>query len=281
MLLFRRVTIVGLGLIGGSLGMAIRRKHLAREVVGLSRSAAVIRRARARGAIDRGTRHGAEAVAAADLVIIATPVDAIVPTAMRLRRLMRPGAILTDVGSTKGRIVSRLERALAGRVRFVGSHPLAGSERRGIEAAQAGLFTGAACVVTPTSNTDRRALAQVRRLWRALGLRVVSMGPAAHDRVLGAVSHLPHLAAFALTASTDRRALALAPCSFLEATRVANSDPDLWDDILLDNRAAVRAALRRFGASLKSYDRALRRNDRRSLRALLRRAHAIRQRLPE
>lgn len=281
MSLFRQVTIVGLGLIGGSVGMAIRRARLARAVVGLSRSASTIRRARRLGAIDCGTLDSAEAVAAADLVILATPVDAIIPTATRLARFMRPEAVMTDVGSTKGRIVRRLDRLLAGRVRFVGSHPLAGSECRGIEAARADFLKGAACIVTPTPRTDRRALSVVARLWRALGVRVVSMEPAAHDAALGAVSHLPHLLAFALVAATDRRALAVAPRSFLEATRVAKSDPDLWDDILLSNRAAVRAAMRRFTHAVSRYDQALRRGDRRTLIQLLRHAQTIRQRLPE
>ena len=281
MALFRRVTIVGLGLIGGSVGMAIRRAKLAHEVVGLSRSASVIRQARRLGAIDRGTLEAAEAVAASDLVILATPVDAIVPTAIRLARLMPPAAILTDVGSTKAQIVRRLDTALAGRVRFVGSHPLAGSECRGIEAAQAGLLAHAACIVTPTSRTDRHALAQVTRLWNRLGMRVVSMDPARHDAVLGAVSHVPHLLAFALTASTSRRALAVAPRSFLDATRVAQSDPDLWDDILLSNRAAVRASLRRVVHALGRYDHALRRNDRHTLIRLLRHAQSIRRRLSD
>ena len=242
---FKQVTIVGLGLIGGSLGMAIRRRRVARRVVGLSRSMATVRAARRRGAIDAGTTDATHAVWDADIVVIATPVATIVPQAMRLARLMKPGAILMDVGSTKGEIVKALDRALPRQVSFVGAHPLAGSEQQGIAAAQADLFHGSTCVLTATRRTDRTALRRVNALWRAVARQVVVLPPDAHDRALAAVSHLPHLLAFCLVDATDENALALAPRSFLEATRVAKSDPDLWDDILLSNRRALVRALDR------------------------------------
>src|SRR3989338_377922 len=153
MTLFKQVTIVGLGLMGGSLGLAIRRNRLASTVVGLSSHAATLRRAKARGAINSGTTNAKQAVQDADLVVLATPVDTIVPLALRLTTWMRPGSILTDVGSTKATIVNALERRLPRHVAFVGAHPLAGSEQRGIEAAEAWLFDGAVCVLTPTPHT--------------------------------------------------------------------------------------------------------------------------------
>ena len=277
---FNQITIVGLGLIGGSLGMAIRRKRLARRVVGLSRTPATIRRAARVGAIDNGTTDARDAVRAAGLVILATPVDLIVRDARRLSPWMRPGSIVSDVGSTKAAITRALG-ALPHGVAFVGAHPLAGSEKRGIDAAEPMLFDGSVCILTPTRGTDARALAAVRRLWQAVTRRVVTMSPERHDRLLAAVSHLPHLLAFSLVGATPTAALPLAPRSFLEATRVAKSDPDLWDDILLSNRDAVLAGMARFDARWRQFRRALTARDRRRLGHLLRHAQTIRQTLAD
>ena len=276
MALFNRVTIVGLGLIGGSLGMAITRRRLAREVVGLSRTPATLRKAKQRGAIDAGTTDAARAVRDADLVILATPVDTIIPQAKRLARVMRPGSILTDVGSAKHQIVRALTGALPHGVAFVGAHPLAGSEQRGIEAARLDLFDGSVCIVARTLKTDPQALARVMRLWKALTSQVLVMEPAAHDRLAAATSHLPHLLAFCLMEATDPSALAIAPRSFLEATRVAKSDPGLWDGIFLSNRMAVLAAMDRFDRQWRTLRRQLTRGDRAALRRFLNRAQAIR-----
>ena len=262
MALFRQITIVGLGLIGGSLGMAIRRRRLAQVVVGLSRTSSTLRRAKARGAIDVGTRDARRAVRDADLVLLATPVDAIVPYARRLVRWMKPGSVLSDVGSSKGRIVRALERALPRHVAFVGAHPLAGSERRGIEAARADLFGGSVCIVTTTRRTPRRALRAVTRLWKPLVGRVIVMDPARHDHLLAAVSHAPHLVAFCLVKATDRKALTLAPRSFLDATRVAKSDPALWDDIFLSNRSALLSAMGAFDRHWRALRTTISRGDR-------------------
>ena len=281
MALFKRVTIVGLGLIGGSLGMAITRRRLAREIVGLSRTSATLRKAKQRGAIDAGTTDAARAVRDADLVILATPVDTIVPQGRRLARLMRPGSILTDVGSTKRQIVRALTGALPHGVAFVGAHPLAGSEQRGIEAARLDLFDGSVCIVARTLKTDPQALARVMRLWKALTSQVLVMEPAAHDRLVAAISHLPHLIAFCLMEATRPSALAIAPRSFLEATRVAKSDPELWDGILLGNRTAVLAAVGRFDQHWRRVRHLLEEHDVRALQRFLRHAQALRQTLPE
>ena len=277
--MFNRVTIIGLGLIGGSLGMAITQRRLARRVVGASRSEATIRQAKRRRAIDVGTTDAVAAVRDADLVVLATPVDAIVPHAKRLAPYMRPGSILTDVGSVKGPIVGALERAMPRRVAFIGSHPLAGSEQRGIGAASASLFEGSACIVTATPRTDRRALRDVSRLWKMIVRRVVVMSPERHDRRVAAISHLPHALAFCLMEATDAGALDLAARSFLDATRVAASDPELWDDIFLSNRSALLAAMKRFDHRWRILQAHLMRQDRAALRRLMRHAQATRQAL--
>jgi prephenate dehydrogenase len=276
--MFKQVTIVGLGLIGGSLGMAIRRKRLAGEVVGLSRTARTVAQARRLGAIDAGTTDAARAVREADLVILATPVDTIVPYAKRLSRFMRRGAVISDVGSTKRRIVEALTRSLPRHVAFVGAHPIAGSEQRGIGAATPRLFDGSVCVLTPTARTNRRALSIAKRLWAPLAGRVVTMDPRAHDRLLGAASHLPHLIAFALAGAASPSA-SCPTRSFLEMTRIAKSDPDLWDDIFLSNRDAVLAAAANFERHWNALRKALARRDRVALRRLLSRAKVRRDAL--
>ena len=276
--LFDCVTIVGLGLIGGSVGLAARRRGLARTVVGLSRREATIRRARTRGAIDWGTTDPARAVRDADLVVLATPVDILVPQALRLARVMRPGGLLTDTGSTKAAVVEALDRRLPPRVAFVGAHPVAGSEQRGLDAAQADLFDDSLCVMTPTARTDPRALAAVARFWTRLGMRVVTMSPARHDRLLAGGSHLPHLIAYALAGSI-RPGLPRAPRSFTDVTRIARSEPDLWDDIFLSNRRPLLAALVAFTRELERLGRAVASGDRASLRRRLARAKARRDAL--
>ena len=281
MALFNRITIVGLGLIGGSVGMTIRRRRLAGEVVGLSRTAATVRRAKARGAIDTGTTDVARAVRDADLVMLASPVEMLIPHAKRLARFMRPGSILTDVGSVKGRMVRTLTGTLPRGVAFVGAHPLAGSEQRGLAAARTDLFDEAVCILTKTRRTDPRALAQVRRLWKALVRQVLVMDPARHDRLIAAASHLPHVLAFCLVDAVPHGALAIAPRSFLEATRVAKSDPELWDDILLGNRQAVLAAMHHFDRRWARIRRLLDSQDPRALKRFLAHAHAIRQTLSD
>ncbi|MBI2105158.1 MAG: prephenate dehydrogenase/arogenate dehydrogenase family protein [Candidatus Omnitrophica bacterium] len=276
--LFQQVTIVGLGLIGGSLGMAIRRRRAARTVVGVSRRPASWRRAKRLGAIDWGTTDMARAVAGADVVVLATPVDAIAPFGRRAARSMRPGSVLTDVGSAKAAIVRALERGLPRGIHFVGAHPIAGSEQRGIEAADARLFDGAVCILTPTARTDRRALQAVRRLWSPLVGRVVAMSPQRHDRLLAQLSHLPHLIAYSLAGAIPD-SLPRLPQSVLDMTRIARSDPDLWDDIFLANRANLLEAMDRFDARWRALRRLLAGSRRLALRRTLARAQSRRNAL--
>ena len=279
MALFDRVTIVGLGLIGGSLGLALKRKRLARNVVGWSRREATLRQARASGAIDWGTTDLRRAVADADLVVLATPVDVIVPLGLRAARQMKPGSILTDVGSTKEGIVHALERRLPAGVAFVGAHPLAGSERRGIHAARRSLYDGSLCILAVTRRTNRRALNRVRRLWSAVAERVLVMDPARHDRLLAVVSHLPHVIAFCLMGAADRAALAIAPRSFQEVTRIAKSDSGLWEAIFVTNRGPINAAMRRFEQQWQTLRRHLAWSDRAALRRFLAGSKARRETL--
>ena len=268
--MFQQVTIVGLGLIGGSLGMALKRRRLAKVVVGLSRRRVTLRRAKALGAIDVGTTNPKRAIEAADLVVLATPVETIMAQ-RRFTSFMRPGSLLTDVGSTKVRIVETFERSLPPQINFVGAHPLAGSAQRGIEAADARLFDEAICILTPTPRTNRAALRQVKTFWAAMVDHVVTMSPHRHDQMLASTSHLPHAIAYALAGSVHS-SLPHAPRSLLDMTRIAQSDPDLWDDIFLSNRRELLAALERFNRHLRQFRQMLARGQRAKLRHWLSRA---------
>ncbi|MEK6606189.1 MAG: prephenate dehydrogenase/arogenate dehydrogenase family protein, partial [Myxococcota bacterium] len=224
------IAILGTGLIGASLGLALRRTGLATTIVGFDRSRAHADRARRIGAIDRVARSPAAAARGADVVVIAVPVFAIVKTA----RAARParGAIVTDVGSVKAPIVAALDAP-----NFVGAHPLAGSDHSGPDAASATLFRGRTCVVTRGAKTSARAGRAVSRLWSSVGARVVHAGAETHDRLMALSSHVPHLVAFGLALQAQPLARAWVAPSLREMTRVAGSDPALWREILLANRA--------------------------------------------
>ena len=278
---FKQVTIVGLGLIGSSLGMALRRRKLAARVVGLSRSRITCAQAKRAGAIDLGTTETRQAVAEADVVVLATPVDTIVPHAHRLAHAMKAGALLTDVGSTKREIVEQLERSLPARILFIGGHPLAGSERRGLEAADANLFDGAVQILTPTSRTPRKALALARKLWEPLAGTVLVMPPADHDRLLAQTSHLPHLLAYTLAQIVNPAPLPKAPRSYLDMTRIAKSDPDLWNDIFLSNRRELLVAMDKFHHEWHKLRALLLRGRRAQLHRLLAQGNARRDALQD
>jgi cyclohexadieny/prephenate dehydrogenase / 3-phosphoshikimate 1-carboxyvinyltransferase len=283
--LIPRLGIVGVGLIGGSLALAARRAGIAGEVVGLGRTAANLRIALDRGLIDRGDVRP-EVVAGADLVVLATPVGLLAEAAAAIAPHLTDGAVVTDAGSAKSGVVGALTAVLTPRLRFVGGHPIAGTEGSGAGAADADLFRGARCVLTPVAETDALALAQVRSLWEAVGMLVVEMSPEAHDEVIALTSHLPHVLAFSLALATGDassggmpQALALAGPSFASATRVAASSPEMWRDILLANAPAALAAVARFERELGGLVAAIRARDGEALERAIGRARAIRGQL--
>ncbi len=280
MSVFQRAALIGVGLIGGSLGMALRARGLAREVVGVTRGEAAIARAHERGAIDRGGVDPAAGVDGADLVVLAVPPEHVVPMARRVIPHLRPGALLTDVASVKVDIVRSIDALLAptGRATFVGGHPMAGNEGQGIAAAEPGLFEGTAYLVTPTSGTPREAVDRLAELARGLGAVPVEMAPDQHDRAVALVSHLPYLVAAALMGATGDAVPAAGP-AFLGATRVAGSPVALWAQICRLNREQIRLALRAFREELARLEAAIGDGDR--LDTLLEAARAARQRLGE
>jgi prephenate dehydrogenase len=254
--LWKTVAIVGVGLIGGSIGLALRQRKLAQRVVGIGRRQETLDQARKLKAIHHGTTELADGVRDADLIIVCTPVNAIVDHVVACAAYSS-GALVTDAGSTKSHIVQSLDEQLPRGVRFVGSHPLAGSEKTGPQHARADLFEGRVVVVTPTRRTARSDAQAIGQFWEALGARVVSMTPAAHDAAVAATSHTPHVVAAALAAATHTKDLPLVAGGWLDTTRIAGGDEELWRQILLDNRENTLAALERFQASLSDFRAAL------------------------
>lgn len=247
--MFKRMVVVGVGLIGGSLALAARKRGLADEVFGYGRGEKNLRVARKRGMIDGYFLEAEKFPEGVDLMILATPVEATVSLTEAFLPRIEPGCLITDVGSVKGKIVRDMEKLLRGRFPFVGAHPIAGSDQWGAEAARDDLFIDHRCILTPTRNTRSGALKKLASLWRRVGAKVEVMDPAVHDRILGVVSHLPHVLAYAMVTTLNRTrvdAMDLKQyCAggFKDFTRIASSRPELWRDICLANRHAIGRSL--------------------------------------
>jgi prephenate dehydrogenase len=276
---FEQITIVGVGLIGGSVALAAKARGFTGRVVGVGRDETNLRIASELGLIDSYTTDLTDAVRAASLVVFCTPVDQIAGQAVAVAAACRPGTILTDTGSTKGMIVRRLDRELPAGVHFVGSHPLAGSEKTGPRHARADLFENRVTVVTPTVATDAAACEAVKALWTALGCRVVTLTPEDHDDALALTSHLPHAAAAALARVTPPDLLELTAGGFRDTTRIAAGDPNLWGAIFQSNRDAVLGALVQFSARLAEFRRLLESDDAAALVRWLSEAKQVRDAL--
>ncbi|MEW6458487.1 MAG: prephenate dehydrogenase [Bacillota bacterium] len=283
--MFNQVTIIGVGLIGGSIGLGLRARGLARTVTGVGRDPSRLQEALERGAVDRFTTDPQTGLAGAELVVIAVPVGSIIPVLRSVVPHLRPGTIVTDVGSCKAAVVAAAEEVTPTGVHFVGGHPMAGSERAGIGGADRYLFEGAYYVLTPTPNTERRALDRVRAMAEGLGCRVIEMEPQEHDRAVAAVSHLPHLLACTLVNTVagmegSERALALAAGGYRDTTRVAAGNPGMWLDIFLANRRMLKALVDRFRSELNAIEGALEDGEPERITAWLDAARRSREGLP-
>ncbi len=254
-------------MLGGSLGLAIKRRHLAERVEGYARRATTVADCRKLKALDRVTLDLTEAVADADLVILCTPLAQMRPLVKQMLPSLKRGAIVTDVGSVKGSVVKELETLVArAGGHFVGSHPMAGAEKTGVAAARGDLFEGAVCVVTPTRRTNRAALRQVEAFWQAVGARLLRLAPERHDALVSRTSHLPYLVAATLAhrildPSQPKSQAALCATGFRDTTRVASGSPEMWRDIAVANRAHLRAALDEFVHELQGVQALLRDGD--------------------
>jgi prephenate dehydrogenase len=279
-----RMTIIGVGLIGGSLARALRRNSPAVEIVGCGRHLPNLQRAQELGVIDRHETDPARAVQGADLVVVAVPVGSIEEVFAAIAGSLVPGAVVTDVGSTKGNVVEAARRRLGDRLAdFVPGHPIAGTERSGVEASFAELFHGCCVILTPLAETRRPAVERMQALWRLAGARVVEMEVQHHDQVLAATSHLPHLLAYTLVDSLahmddSEEIFNYAAGGFRDFTRIASSDPALWRDICLANRGAMLDMLQRFGNDLAAVTQAVREADGERLIRIFAHAKEVRDR---
>ncbi|MCI0484269.1 MAG: prephenate dehydrogenase/arogenate dehydrogenase family protein [candidate division NC10 bacterium] len=263
--LFQRMTVIGVGLIGGSLARACR-GGLARRVVGLDADPINLNRAIGLGLVDE-VGDLPVGVAGADLVVVAVPVGALAEVVRAAAPHLAPGCIVTDVGSVKGDLVAEVEREMPPGRAYVPAHPIAGTERSGPEAASAELFRGSLCVLTPTSRTPEAALTKVMRLWEGVGSRVVRMDPFRHDQIFALVSHLPHVVAYALIgtvlngADDGEEVLRFSGGGLRDFTRIAASHPVMWRDILIRNRGEVLDSIARFRKVLERIEEMIRTQD--------------------
>jgi len=278
---FKKITIIGVGLIGGSIGLAIKKKKIADIVVGVFRRETTLKKALKYKAVDKATMSIADGVSGADLVIVASPVHSIPKIIKKAAKCAKKGAILTDAGSTKGWIVNLVEKSLVRprKVHFVGAHPMAGSDHAGVKFARADLFEKAPCIITKTSGTDRASLNRLIKFWSTLGANVKVMSPSSHDKSVSLISHLPHIVAFGLAGSVPAKEIQYAAEGFKDTTRVALSDPELWADIFLTNKKEILKAGRFFQNYYKDILKAISKGDYSKTVGFLRRARSKRDTL--
>jgi prephenate dehydrogenase len=282
--MIEKLAIIGVGLIGGSVALALREAGVVREVVGCGRSEANLLKATDLGIIDHATHSVAEAVQGADMVLLAVPLGAMRETFSALREHLAPHAVVTDAGSVKGSVVADL-RAVYGEIPgfFVPGHPIAGTERSGAEAAFSSLYRNRRVILTPLPETDGEALERVTWLWRQCGADITRMSVAHHDEVLAATSHLPHMLAFSLVDSLARmkendEIFRYAAGGFRDFTRIASSNPTMWRDICLANQEALGQMLTRFADELHELASILSHTDADGLLAIFQRAKQARDR---
>lgn len=267
------VAVIGVGLIGGSIGLALQARRLAGRVIGVGRSATSLAAARKAKVVTDTSLDLDAAVAEADLVVVATDVGSIAPLLDRIDSAVRPGTLITDAGSTKASIVAAWEkRRRTRRGRFVGGHPIAGSHKSGPTAADATLFEGRVTIVTPARGTPAADAEAIGGFWAAVGSTVFMMSPQEHDKLLAATSHAPHLMAAAIALATPAAARQFTAGGWRDTTRIAAGEPELWADILLDNAAHVAKALARIATGAEKMLAAIESGDRRRLMTLLARA---------
>ncbi|MEJ2566301.1 MAG: prephenate dehydrogenase/arogenate dehydrogenase family protein [Gammaproteobacteria bacterium] len=285
--MINRLCIIGVGLIGGSLARALKQAGYCAEVVGCGRDAVHLRRAQEIGVIDRYERDPARAVDDADMIVLAVPLGAMEVVMRTIAGHVAADAVITDVGSTKGGVVTAAQAAFgAVPERFVPGHPIAGTEKSGVEASFADLFQERRVILTPLDHSDADAVAAVREMWERTGAEVMEMSVAHHDEILAATSHLPHMLAFALVDTLARmheqaEIFRYAAGGFRDFTRIASSDPVMWRDICLANREAIAAMIDRFQGDLAGLREAIVKGDGRRIEEIFVRAKAARDRYCE
>jgi prephenate dehydrogenase len=276
MIIFKKIAIVGVGLIGGSIGLAIRTRRLSLKVIGIGRRKASLDRAIQKSAIDKATLEMEEGIKDADLVIIATPVNTVREKILEAAGYAKPGSVIIDVNSTKQNIVGISQKLPEG-VYFIGTHPMAGSEKSGILSSSPELFDNTICIITPTAGTDKKVLEKIRMFWESLGARVCFMSPKAHDVMVAKASHLPHILAYALCNTLSEKELNVTGSGFKDVTRIAKSSPQMWEEIFIGNKSSVLKAIALFEKNLDILKYDIAKNKRLSLRRRLKNAMEKRQ----
>lgn len=263
----RKVAIVGVGFMGGSLGMAMRRHLDGVCVWGYARSIRSLRRIQKSKTVDRADTSLEKVIRDADVVVIGLPVGMVIDYLRKISPFLKRGALVFDLGSSKKEIVDGAQRIMPKSVNFIGCHPLCGSEKSGVEFSRPDLYRGALCLVTASKRN--KAAGAVKKIWQALGSKVVFMSPREHDALLSCVSHLPHFISFSLTQLVPQRYLSFAPTSLKDLTRISNSPAHIWVDIALSNKKNIMSDIRKFIVILGRYERLLRKGDRKKITALL------------
>jgi prephenate dehydrogenase len=283
MIHFNNVTIIGVGLIGGSLAKVLKGRDMANEITGAGRGRETLELALRTGVIDRMGQVLSQSVENADLVVLASPVGAFEHIVTAVGPGLKKGAIMTDVGSVKGALVKRIESMLPAGVHYVPGHPIAGKEKHGVAEASETLFRGAKCILTPTTKTDPRALEAVKALWSAAGANVVLMDADVHDHIFAAVSHLPHAAAFAMVNTVaefnagSKNYMSFSGAGFRDFTRIAASSPEMWRDVCLLNGENILEMIEQYQLALNGIKTAIERRDADKLDALFRAACRLRR----
>lgn len=272
---FEKIAIIGVGLLGGSIGLAVKKKKLAREVVGFFRDKKKGTSAVKRGIVDRAETDFQKCVKSSDFIILCSPVADIVKKLSLIKKSGKRDALIADIGSTKREIA----RAAAG-LNFIGAHPLAGSEQSGAAFARADLFLGCLTILTPADNAAESSVRRVKEFWNALGSEAILMSPQAHDTALALTSHLPHAIAFSLIKAIPAQTFRFSAGGLRDTTRIALSDPHLWLDIFESNKHEILRALAAFEKSLKGFKSALACRDRKKLLTFLKAAQNARMKLP-
>ena len=275
---FKKVCVVGLGLIGGSFALNLKQKGFSGEVVAVDVNPEAVKKGIELGIVDRGGTDYSF-VKGCDLVIIATPVGVYREVIEKITPFLSKGAIVSDLGSVKGELVYTCERLLKGRAPFVGGHPIAGTEKSGVENSVENLFEGAKFVITPTENSDKEALEKIKKLWESLGSEVIEMDPYHHDRVFAAVSHLPHVVAYSIVSAigelskeVGENLFEFTGGGFRDFTRIAMSDPVMWRDICIANKDNLLFSIKRFKEALEKLEELIEREDREGLKVFFEKA---------
>jgi prephenate dehydrogenase len=277
---FKNITIIGVGLIGGSLALALKKKGYKGRITGVGRNKKNLIRALELGIIDDYSTVHSQGVKYADLVIIAASVGQFEEIAKKINNHLKKGAIVTDVGSVKSRIINIIEPLMPEGVFFVGGHPIAGKECSGLEGATPDLFHNARCIITPSANTKRAAMNKVKSLWKMVGMKTVIMTPEEHDQVFAAVSHMPHIVAYTIVNSildADRKFMRYGGRGLKDITRIAMSSEELWRDICSSNREDILSTLRKFSSSVSRMIKLFEKSDWKGLEGEFKRAREARK----